>query len=97
MCETLISAGAILTFSCRYIDQCEELLNAQTLRTERKDLGVYQTAIDTSNGVGLDWCREEVVESYMTYVGKRYVHEAATARELLPVTYNYEKWISGYT
>ncbi|KXN84893.1 Polyphosphoinositide phosphatase [Leucoagaricus sp. SymC.cos] len=75
-----------------YIDQCEEFLNAQTLRSERKDLSVYQAAIDASNGIGLEWCKEETVESFVTYVGKTHVYEAT--KELLPITYNYEKWLS---
>lgn len=83
-----------LKFISSYIDQCQEFLSAPTMRSERKDLGVYQTAIDTSNGLGLERCKEETVESYVTYVGKAHVHEAT--RELLPITYNYEKWLSGY-
>lgn len=78
----------------RYIDQCQEFLTAPAMRSERKDLSVYQTAIDTSRGVGMDKCREETVENYVTYVAKTHIHEAT--KELLPITYNYEKWLSGY-
>jgi len=77
-----------------YIDQCQEFLNASAMRSERKDLGVYQAAIDTSTGIGLDWCKEETVENYVAYVGKKHVLEAT--KELLPITYKYEKWLSGH-
>jgi hypothetical protein len=70
-------------------------LNAQALRSERKDLEVYQSAIDTSNGMGLDRYKEEIAESFVTYVGKKLVHEGT--KEVLPITYNYEKWLSGYS
>ena len=83
----------ILTLTRRYIDQCEEFSNAQTLRSERKDLGVYQNAIDASNGLGLDRCKEETIDNYVTFVAKARLHEGQ--KELL-VAYNYEKWISGY-
>lgn len=79
----------------RYIDQCEEFVNAQTqtLRSERKDLGVYQNAIDTSNGLGLDRCKEETIDNYVAFVAKAHLHKE---QKELSVTYNYEKWISGY-
>ncbi|KAF9451310.1 hypothetical protein P691DRAFT_808062 [Macrolepiota fuliginosa MF-IS2] len=77
-----------------YIDQCQEFLNAPAMRSERKDLSVYQAAIDSSHGLGLDWCKEETVEGYVSYLSKTHVHEAL--KELLPITYNYEKWLSGY-
>lgn len=64
------------------------------MRSERKDLGVYQAAIDTSSGIGLDWCKDETIESFVTYVGRKHVLEAT--KELLPITYNYEKWLSGH-
>jgi len=54
---------------------------------------VYQNAIDTSNGLGLDRCKEETIDSYVAFVAKARLHEGQ--KELL-VTYNYEKWISGY-
>lgn len=78
-----------------YIDQCEEFVNAQTqtLRSERKDLGVYQNAIDTSNGLGLDRCKEETIDNYVAFVAKAHLHKE---QKELSVTYNYEKWISGY-
>ncbi len=63
------------------------------MRSERKDLGVYQGAINTSSGIGLGWCKEEVMENYVAFVGKKHVLEAT--KELLPITYNYEKWLSG--
>ncbi|KAJ3573006.1 hypothetical protein NP233_g2706 [Leucocoprinus birnbaumii] len=76
-----------------YIDQCEEFVNAQTLRSERKDLGVYQNAIDTSNGLGLDWCKDETIDNYVSFVAKAHLYEG---QKELSVAYNYEKWIAGY-
>lgn len=89
----LNTASCALTLDPRYIDQCEEILNAQTMHSERKDLNVYQAAIDTSNGMGSEWCKEEVFENFVAYVGKRHVYE--TTKELLPITFNYEKWLFG--
>jgi len=92
-CVNICQIFEILTPARRYIDQCEEFSNSQTLRSERKDLGVYQNAIDTSNGLGLDWCKEETIDNYVAFVAKARLHEG---QKELSVTYNYEKWISGY-
>jgi hypothetical protein len=77
----------------RYIDQCQVFSNAHSMRSERKDLSVYQAAIDISHGVGIEKCREETMDTYMAYVAKMHVHESR--KELLPTNYNYEKWLWG--
>ncbi|EKM74897.1 hypothetical protein AGABI1DRAFT_132740 [Agaricus bisporus var. burnettii JB137-S8] len=76
-----------------YIDQCQVFSNAHAIRSERKDLSVYQTAIDISHGMGIDKCREETMEAYTAYIAKMHIHELA--KEVLPTTYNYEKWLWG--
>lgn len=53
---------------------------------------MYQNAIDASNGLGLDRCKE-TIDNYVAFVAKARLHEGQ--KELL-VAYNYEKWISGY-
>lgn len=82
-----------LTSIDRYIDQCQVFSNAHAIRSERKDLSVYQTAIDISHGMGIDKCREETMEAYTAYIAKMHIHELA--KEVLPTTYNYEKWLWG--
>jgi hydroxyethylthiazole kinase-like sugar kinase family protein len=75
---------------CRYIDQCQELTEASV---ERKDLAVYLTAVRMTTGEA-----DEVADdAYLVYVERgtsRYL-DGTTRTDALPVTFNYERWISG--
>ncbi|KAJ3865788.1 polyphosphoinositide phosphatase [Lentinula novae-zelandiae] len=81
-----------------YIDQCQELLDARFDSGERKDLELYTTAVRTASGDNdFDWVDEEPRE-FITYVEHgsiQYLEGSGGRREALPVTYNYERWLSG--
>jgi hypothetical protein len=79
----------------RYIDQCQELLDAPR-RAERKDLDIYQGAVRTATGETADWPDEYPDEVFMIYVEQgtsRYL-DGAEHREVLPITFNYERWVA---
>lgn len=78
---------------CRYIDQCEELIEAAV---DRKDRIVYQTAARTAAGETVDW-HNDVDEAYFSYVerGTAQYLDGAGQKDALPVAFNYERWISG--
>jgi hypothetical protein len=77
---------------CRYIDQCQELIEAAV---DRKDRIVYQTAARTATGETADW-QDDVDETFLNYVERgtaQYLDGAG--KDALPVAFNYERWISG--
>ncbi|KAE9404895.1 hypothetical protein BT96DRAFT_916565 [Gymnopus androsaceus JB14] len=80
-----------------YIDQCQELLDAPFDSGERKDLEVYTLAVHTASGDISDWVDEEPRE-FVTFVEHgsiQYLEGSGGRREALPVSYNYERWVSG--
>ena len=80
---------------CRYIDQCQELLDAPTTMGERKDLEIYIAAVRNAGGEGLDW-PEEAPRDLITYVERGSLsYIDGSKKEPFPVTFNYERWLSG--
>jgi phosphatidylinositol 3,5-bisphosphate 5-phosphatase len=80
--------------TCRYIDQCQELLDAPTI-AERKDLDVYQIAVRTSTGDLNEWHDESPDEAFSTYVERgttRYL-DGSGRKEAFPIVFNYERWL----
>ena len=84
-----------------YIDQCQEILDVTADFAERKDQQVYESAIAlaTLEGDEESLPPEKDLETFYVYVDKAspQVAESAGNKELLPITFSYEKWISGYT
>ncbi|KAJ3758562.1 polyphosphoinositide phosphatase [Lentinula raphanica] len=82
-----------------YIDQCQEMLDARFDSGERKDLEVYTAAVRTANGDShLEQWEDEEPRDFVTYVEHgsiQYLEGSGGRREALPVTYNYERWLSG--
>lgn len=74
------------------------MLDARFDSGERKDLELYTTAVRTASGDNdFDWVDEEPRE-FITYVEHgsiQYLEGSGGRREALPVTYNYERWLSG--
>lgn len=81
-------------FVYRYIDQCQELIEALV---ERKDLAVYQTAVRTATGETVGWQDEFVDDTFLIYVerGTTQYLDGAGRKDALPVAFNYERWIGG--
>ncbi|THG95141.1 hypothetical protein EW026_g6457 [Hermanssonia centrifuga] len=84
-----------------YIDQCQDMLNAPPDYAERKDQKVYINAVALS---ALDdddpWAvPDKELELFGVYMkkGSPYTAESAGSRENLPVTFNYEKWITCFS
>lgn len=80
----------------RYIDQCQELLDAPAT-TERKDLEVYAQAIQTGKGEGLNlWSEDfEVPKEFVAYVERSSTYYLESGKkEAFPVTFNYERWLT---
>ena len=78
----------------RYIDQCQELLDAPTTMGERKDLEVYSTAVRTAAGETPDR-PEEVPKDFIAYVerGKIQCLEGVSGKDGLSVVFNYDRWL----
>lgn len=82
-----------------YVDQCQELLRSPPDFVERKDMKVYENAISLAN-LGDEEAitiQERDFDVYASYVekGSPFVAEAIGSKELLPITFNYEKWVTG--
>jgi len=79
----------------RYIDQCQELLDAPTTMGERKDLEIYIAAVRNAGGEGLDW-PEDAPRDLITYVERGSLNYIdGSKKEPFPVTFNYERWLGG--
>ena len=85
-----------------YVEHCQEFVMAQPEYTERKDMAIYENAVMISS-LGDE---EEVItvhdrdlEIFEMYVDRcsPAVAEGFRDRELLPVSFHYEKWIVGVT
>jgi hypothetical protein len=86
--------NVLIRFS-RYIDQCQELLDAPTTMGERKDLEVYSMAIRTAIGDTPDW-PEEIPKEFSTYVERgltEYWDGGSGRGERLHVNFSYERWL----
>jgi hypothetical protein len=84
----------MLVKSFRYIDQCQELIEAAV---DRKDRIVYQTAARTAIGEGTDWQNDVADEVFVNYVerGTAKYLDGAGGKDALPVAFNYERWVGG--
>jgi hypothetical protein len=82
----------LLTWSSeRYIDQCQELLDAPSTSGERKDLELYSSAVRTATGEVPDWIGEIPKEfiAYVEYVPNQYLD----GRKDVQPSFNYERWL----
>ena len=80
---------------CRYIDQCQELLDAPTTYGERKDLEVYSAAVQTARGDNLEYWDDEIPKDFVAYVEKSSAGYLNGGSNAFPVTFNYERWLDG--
>ncbi|KAJ3557105.1 hypothetical protein NM688_g1653 [Phlebia brevispora] len=84
-----------------YIDQCREMLDTLPEYAERKDQQVYENAVALATlGDDNTWVPpEKDVDTFYTFVekGTPLVAESAGNKEVLSITFNYEKWIAGYS
>ena len=80
----------------RYIEQCQELLDAPISSLEKRNLETYAQAVHTGRGEGLDdWVEDyEVPKDLVAYVDRSSTDYLDGARkEPFPVTFNYERWL----
>ncbi|PBK87930.1 hypothetical protein ARMGADRAFT_997455 [Armillaria gallica] len=83
-----------------YIDQYEELLDAPSTRSERKDLEMYKAAVRMATG---DMTESQDIDEesseYFGYVeyGSVQYHEGQGRKEPLPISFNYERWLNSHT
>ncbi|PPQ98648.1 hypothetical protein CVT24_004146 [Panaeolus cyanescens] len=81
-----------------YIDQYQDLLEAPST-LERKDLEVYNNAIQTAKGAGLLEVWTDDPEDVYSRDLVAYVEKSSTRyldgveKEAFPVTFNYERWL----
>ena len=82
----------------RYIEQCQELLDAPVTSLEKRNLEVYAQAIQTGRGEGIsdDWRSGfEATKDYTAYVERSTTEYLTSAKkEAFPITYNYERWLT---
>ncbi|KAH8107843.1 polyphosphoinositide phosphatase [Cristinia sonorae] len=77
-----------------YIDQCMDLLDAPPNGAERKDRKVYGAAIATGMGEGdIEMTPEVLDKDFVIYLERPM--DASGRRDNLPITFNYEKWLTG--
>lgn len=92
----LISPSLIISLSydasLRYIDQCQDLLDAPATLGERKDLELYVQAVQTAKGEGLDYWEEEIPREFVAYVGRGPNHYQ-NEKDAFQPPYNYEWWL----
>ena len=76
----------------RYIEQCQELSDAPVTSLEKRNLEVYEQAIQIGKGGALtdDWTTAfEIVKDYISYVERSTTDYLDGAwKEAFPVTYN---------
>ena len=87
-----------LNIVVRYIEQCQELLDAPVTSLEKRNLEVYEQAIQIGKGGGItdDWTTGfEIAKDYISYVERSTTDYLDGAwKEAFPVTYNYERWLT---
>jgi phosphatidylinositol 3,5-bisphosphate 5-phosphatase len=90
----LVSPKALTSDHCRYVDQCQELIEAAV---DRKDRIVYQTAARMATGETINWQDDVADEAFLNYVerGTTQHLDNAGRKDALPVAFNYERWIGG--
>jgi phosphatidylinositol 3,5-bisphosphate 5-phosphatase len=86
-----------LIFSHRYIDQCQDLLDAPINGGERKDLEVYQRAVWTATGELPEWPNEAPDDAFHISVEREATNylDQVGRKEALAVHLSYERWLGG--
>ena len=82
----------------RYIEQCQELLDAPFICLDKRNLEVYVQAIQTGIGEGFDgWSPNfEVHREFISYVERSTTEYLdGTKKEAFPTTFNYGRWLTG--
>lgn len=80
----------------RYIDQCQELLDAPATLGERKALEVYALAIQTARGDTHDYWPEEIPKEFFSYIERSSTQYLdGGKKEALLVSFDYDRWLSG--
>ncbi|KAJ7722285.1 SacI homology domain-containing protein [Mycena maculata] len=74
-----------------YIDQCEELLDAPSTSSERKDLELYTLAVRTATGEVPDWTGD-VPKEFIAYVEHASLQYLDGRKDVQP-SFNYERWL----
>lgn len=83
-----------------YVEHCQELVMAQPDYTVHKDMVIYETAVaitDMGDEDEVITVQDRDLEIFEMYVDRSSpaVAEGFRDRELLPVSFHYEKWING--
>jgi phosphatidylinositol 3,5-bisphosphate 5-phosphatase len=83
-----------------YVVHCQELVMAQPEYTERKDMAIYENAVmiaSLGDEEALSTVHDRDLEIFGMYVDRSSPAVAVSFgdRELLPVSFHYEKWING--
>jgi hypothetical protein len=79
----------------RYIEQCQELLDAPVTSLEKRNLEVYALSIHTGRGEGIDGDWTTGFEDYVAYVERSTTEYLDGGwKETFPVTYNYGRWLT---
>lgn len=85
-----------LSYLNRYIDQCQELLDAPATLGERKALEVYALAVQTARGDTHDYWPEEIPKEFFSYIERSSTQYLdGGKKEVLPVSFDYDRWLSG--
>ena len=80
----------------RYIDQCQELLDAPATLGERKALEVYALAVQTARGDTHDYWPEDIPKEFLSYIERSSTQYLdGSKKEVLPVSFDYDRWLSG--
>jgi hypothetical protein len=80
----------------RYIDQCQELLDAPATLGERKALEVYALAVQAARGDTHDYWPEEIPKEFFSYIERSSTQYLdGGKKEVLPVSFDYDRWLSG--
>lgn len=83
-----------------YVEHCQELVMARPDYTERKDMNIYENAVmiaslgDEEDVILVQERDFEIFELYIDR-GSPAVAEGFGEKELLPVSFYYDKWING--
>jgi phosphatidylinositol 3,5-bisphosphate 5-phosphatase len=91
-------SGSRKYLSClnRYIDQCQELLDAPATLGERKALEVYALAVQAARGDTHDYWPEEIPKEFFSYIERSSTQYLdGGKKEALPVSFDYDRWLSG--
>ena len=80
----------------RYIDQCQELLDAPATLGERKALEVYALAVHTARGDCHDYWPEEIPKEFFSYIERSSTQYLdGGKKEAFPVSFDYNRWLIG--